>query len=119
MLNLGILEKQKRTDLPEINPGMLVRVWERIDIKNPEKISPFEGIVISVRNRNSINKTFTVRGNISNYYVEKTYFYHSPAVYKIEIIAIGKTRRANLYFIRDISESKLRKKLKFKSTTSK
>jgi len=114
MSSFKILEKQKRTDLPEIKPGMIIRVWEKIDNKNPEKISPFEGIVISIKNKNSINKTFTVRGNINNYYVEKTYFYHSPVIAKIEIISIGKIRRAKLYFIRNISEHKLRKKLKFK-----
>jgi large subunit ribosomal protein L19 len=42
-------ERYSRNDLPEIKPGMLVRVWQKIKEKKREFVQPFEGIVISVK----------------------------------------------------------------------
>jgi large subunit ribosomal protein L19 len=109
---LKIMEKQLREDLPEIKPGLIVRVHQVYKDKNKERISIFEGIIISVKNRNSINKTFTVRGKAAGQYLEKTYFYHSPTIKKIEVLGESKARRAKLYFVREISEHKIKKKLK-------
>jgi len=95
--------------LPEIKPGMKVKVWEKISDNN---FSIFEGFIIKIKNRNSINKTFTVRGKAANQYLEKTYFYHSPIIKKIEIISTHKTRRAKLYFIRNLSDHQIKRKLK-------
>ena len=105
-------EKLKRKDLPEIKPGMIVRVWQIFKEANKEIISPFEGIVIAVKNKNRLNKTFTVRGKVAGQYVEKIYPYHSPVIKKIEILGQTKIRRAKLYFVRNLSEKELRKKLK-------
>ncbi|MCS7183843.1 MAG: 50S ribosomal protein L19 [Patescibacteria group bacterium] len=107
------LKKFQRTDLPEIRPGMIVKVFEKID--NDNKVIPFEGLIIKIKNRNSINKTFTVRGKVANQYIEKTYFYNSPVISKIEIISKNRVRRAKLYFVREISEHRLKKKLKKKN----
>ncbi len=104
--------KFKRKDLPEIKPGMTVRVWQIFEEKGKEIVAPFEGIIIAVRNKNSLNKTFVVRGKVAGQYIEKIYPYHSPIIKKIEILGQAKTRRAKLYFIRTLSEKKLRKKLK-------
>jgi large subunit ribosomal protein L19 len=109
---LKIIEKKLRKDLPEIKPGLIVRVHQAYKDKNKERISIFEGIIISVKNRNSINKTFTVRGKAAGQYLEKTYFYHSPTIKKIEVLGESKARRAKLYFVREISEHKIKKKLK-------
>jgi large subunit ribosomal protein L19 len=108
-LKTNILEKLKRTDLPDIQPGMEVKIWEKLPDKG---YSIFQGIIISIKNKNSLNKTFTVRGKVADQYLEKTYFYHSPVIHKIEIISKHKARRAKLYFIRNISERKIKKKLK-------
>lgn len=105
-------EKFKRKDLPEIKPGMIIRVWHIFNEKGKEIISPFEGIVIAVRNKNSLNKTFIVRGKAAGQYVEKIYPYHSPVIKKIEILGVSKTRRAKLYFVRKLSEKDIRRKLK-------
>ena len=103
------LSKFKRKDLPEIKPGMNIRIWEKL---NQNNYSIFEGIIIKIKNKNSLNKTFTVRGKSAGQYLEKTFFFHSPIVDKIEILSKSKTRRAKLYFVRNISDRKLRKKLK-------
>ena len=105
-------EKLKRKDLPEIKPGMIVRVWQVFREGDKETLSSFEGIVIAVKNKNRLNKTFTVRGKAAGQYIEKIYPYHSPVIKKIEILGITKTRRAKLYFVRELSEKEIRKKLK-------
>ncbi|MFH7859780.1 MAG: 50S ribosomal protein L19 [Candidatus Aenigmatarchaeota archaeon] len=109
---IKVLEKYLRKDLPEIKPGYIVRVHQKYSDKGKERISIFEGFIISIKNRNSLNKTFTVRGKAAGQYLEKTYFYHSPSILKIEILGKSKVRRAKLYFIREISEHKIKKKLK-------
>jgi len=53
-------KKFLRSDLPEIKPGYVVRVWTKIKDKEKETLTHFEGIVISVRGRGT-GKTFTVR----------------------------------------------------------
>lgn len=105
-------EQFKRKDLPRIEPGMIVKVWQVFKEGNKEITSPFEGIVIAVKNKNRLNKTFTVRGKSAGQYLEKTYLYHSPSIKKIEILGKAKTRRAKLYFIREISDKEIKKKLK-------
>ena len=105
-------EKFKRTDLPELKPGMIVRVWQTFQEKNKEIVTPFEGIIIAIKNKNRLNMTFTVRGKAAGQYVEKIYPYHSPVIKKIEILGESKTRRAKLYFVRKLSDHEIRKKLK-------
>ncbi len=105
-------EKFKRADLPELKPGMIVRVWQIFQEKNKEIVTPFEGIVIAIKNKNRLNMTFTVRGKAAGQYVEKIYPYHSPVIKKIEILGESKTRRAKLYFVRKLSDYEIRKKLK-------
>jgi len=110
-----VTKKYLRTDLPEIKPGQLVKVWQAFYEKNKKVVQAFEGIVLAVRKPKSIQKTFTVRGVAAGQYVEKTYFYHSPTIEKIEILGKGKVRRAKLYFIRSLSPVKIRSKLKLQS----
>ncbi len=105
-------KKYMRTDLPEIKPGMLVRVWQRIKEKKRELSQPFEGIVIAIKGGKGTKKMFTVRGLAGGQMIEKTYPYHSPVIEKIEILAQGKTRRAKLYFVRKLHPKEIRKKLK-------
>ncbi len=105
-------EKFKRNDLPELKPGMVVKVWQISKEKNKEVLTPFEGLVIAIKNKNRLNMTFTVRGKVAGQYVEKIYPYHSPIIKKIEILGESKTRRAKLYFVRNMSDYEIRKKLK-------
>jgi large subunit ribosomal protein L19 len=105
-------EKYSRKDLPEIKPGMLIRVWQRIKEKKREFVQPFEGIVISVKNKKGTRKMFTVRGSAGGQMIEKTYPYNLPTIEKIEILKQGKARRAKLYFIRKLHPREIKKKLK-------
>lgn len=60
----------------------------------------FEGTVIAKRN-GGISETFTVRRIAYGVGVEKTFPIHSPNVVKVDVIRVGKVRRAKLYYLRD------------------
>lgn len=121
-----IVKSNLRTDLPEIKPGMIVRVWQKFyeitvskkggKPETKEITKPFRGIVIAVKHGKGIGETFTVRGEAASQTIEKVFPYHSPTLKKIEIIGTSKTRRAKLYFLRDLSPHKIRKKLRTQYT---
>ena len=48
-----------------------------------------------------VNSTFTVRKTSYGVGVEKTFLVHSPLVEKVEVVRVGKARRAKLYYLRD------------------
>ncbi|WP_028843558.1 MULTISPECIES: 50S ribosomal protein L19 [Pseudothermotoga] len=97
-----LVEKDQYKQLPDFRPGDTVKVHVKIVEGGKERIQIFEGIVIKIRG-SGLGKTFTVRkiasGGIG---VERTFPYHSPVVQKIEIVKKAVTRRAKLYYIRDI-----------------
>lgn len=96
-----------KREIPDIHPGMLVRVHQKIkelDTKgNPkERIQVFEGIVIARHGGNQPGATFTVRKiGADNIGVEKIYPLHSPTIVKIEVVKKYKVRRAKLYYLRE------------------
>ena len=104
-------QKQLRTDLPEIRPGMQIRVYERIKEGNRERLQVFEGVVIAKKHGKGLMATITVRAIISGVGVEKIWPIHSPKIAKIEILKTPHVRRAKLYFLRQLSPKKTRKKL--------
>ena len=67
---------------------------------NRERTQVFEGVVLK-RQGGSSRETFTVRKNSNGIGVEKTWPLHSPIVEKIEIVRLGKVRRAKLNYLRD------------------
>jgi large subunit ribosomal protein L19 len=105
-------EKYSRKDLPEIKPGMLVRVYQKIKEPKREFTQVFEGIIISIKNKKGTRKMFTVRGSAAGQMIEKIYPYNLPTIEKIEILKQGKARRAKLYFIRKLHPTEIKKKLK-------
>ena len=72
----------------------------RIKEGNRERIQMFEGTVIA-KHGGGISETFTVRRISYGVGVEKTFPIHSPNVVKVDIIRVGKVRRAKLYYLRD------------------
>ena len=92
--------EQLKNAIPEIKVGNTVRVHVRIKEGNKERIQVFEGIVIK-KQGGGVNETFTVRKISYGVGVEKTFLIHSPLVEKVEVVRVGKARRAKLYYLRD------------------
>ena len=96
----SIEHEQLKNKIPELKVGDTVRVHQRIKEGNRERIQVFEGIIIK-KQGGGLNATFTVRRVAYDVGVEKTFLVHSPLVEKVEVVRVGKARRAKLYYLRD------------------
>ena len=96
----SIEHEQLKNKIPELKVGNTVKVHVRIKEGNKERIQVFEGIIIKVQG-GGLNQTFTVRKTSYGVGVEKTFLIHSPLVGKVELVRVGKARRAKLYYLRD------------------
>ena len=96
----AIEHEQLKAKIPDLKVGNTVKVHVRIKEGNKERIQIFEGIIIKVQGA-GVNKTFTVRKISYGVGVEKTFLIHSPLVEKVELVRVGKARRAKLFYLRD------------------
>lgn len=96
----ALTNEQLKENAPVINIGDTVRVHNKIKEGNRERVQLFEGTVIA-KNGGGISETFTVRRVSYGVGVEKTFPLHSPNVEKVDIVRVGKVRRAKLYYLRD------------------
>lgn len=96
----SIEHEQLKNKVPELKVGNTVKVHVRIKEGNKERIQVFEGIIIKVQG-GGVNQTFTVRKTSYGVGVEKTFLIHSPLVEKVELVRVGKARRARLFYLRD------------------
>jgi large subunit ribosomal protein L19 len=96
----SIEQEYIKTDLPTIHVGDTVKVGVKIKEGEKERVQPYEGTVIAMRN-GGISETITVRKVFQGVGVERVFLLHSPLVASITIIRRGKVRRAKLYYLRD------------------
>lgn len=96
----SIGHEQMKNKVPVLDVGNTVRVHVRIKEGNRERIQVFEGIIIK-KQGGGVNETFTVRRISYGVGVEKTFLVHSPLVEKVEVVRVGKARRAKLFYLRD------------------
>ncbi len=94
-----VTANQLRTDLPDFRPGDTVAVHVKVIEGEKERIQVFKGVVISKKG-SGVNATFTVRKISNGIGVERIFPLHSPRIEKIEVIRLGKVRRAKLYYLR-------------------
>jgi large subunit ribosomal protein L19 len=103
-------EKKKiaKEALPEIKPGMTVKVYQKITETGPkgekERVQVFEGMIIAHQHGKEAGATITVRKISEGIGVEKIFPLHSPNIIKIEPIKQAKVRKAKLYYLRDYSK---------------
>jgi large subunit ribosomal protein L19 len=91
--------------LKKIRPGAKVKIYEGK--------SPFEGLVIARKHGSEAGGTFTVRTMLAGVGVEKVFPIHSPTIVKAEVVSSPKNvHRSKLYFVRNISGTNIRRKLK-------
>ena len=94
------VKQELNKQVPEIYVGDTVRVGVRIKEGNKERVQPYEGTVIAMRN-GGINETITVRRVFQGVGVERVFLIHSPRIATIQVMRRGKVRRAKLYYLRD------------------
>ena len=99
--------------VPAIEPGLTVRVHQRIKEGEKERVQIFEGLVIKTNSGFGADKTFTVRRVIGGIGVEKIFPLHSTNIEKIEVKKKSKIRRAKLYYMRSRSGKSARLKESF------
>lgn len=95
------------TAAPEVKPGMVIRVHEKIEDFNAkgekrERVQIFEGLVLGIRGAGNA-RSFTIRKETNGFGVEKIYPVNSPNIVKIEVVRRFQVRRAKLTFIKGFS----------------
>ena len=105
-MNLSVVQeitkKQLRTDIPHFKPGDTVKVFVKIKEGEKFRIQLFEGVCIA-RKGSGISETFTVRKISYQVGVERIFPIHSPIIDHIEVVKVGKVRRAKLHYLRGLS----------------
>ncbi len=93
---------QLRDDIPEFSQGDTVVVQVRVVEGSRERLQPFEGIVIGIKNR-GLSSAFTVRKISNGVGVERTFQTHSPLIGSIKVKRKGDVRQAKLYHLRKLT----------------
>jgi len=113
----GVGEKKqaaaKERVIPEIKPGMSIRVYQKIKELNPkgeekERMQYFDGLVIARKHGQDAGATITVRKISNGIGVEKIFPLNLPTITKIVINKQAKTKRAKLYFLKRGYKKKLK-----------
>jgi large subunit ribosomal protein L19 len=107
------VEAPVNENVPQVQPGDMVKVFIRIKEGNSERTQEFKGTVIRARNSGN-NANFTVRRIASNGIgVERTFLLRSPRLEKVVVERHSHVRRAQLYFLRGKTGKSSRLKQKF------
>ncbi len=101
-----------RATRPNLEAGDIVKVHRKIKEGGKERVQIFEGIVVSVKGKQSSSPTATIRRVSFGTGVEITVPIFSPTISKVEITKKAKVRRSKLYYLRrkGIRLSKLKTK---------
>lgn len=95
-------QENMKSDIPQFKAGDTVKVHVKVIEGQRERIQLFEGVVIK-RKGSGVRETFTVRRISYGVGVERTFPIHSPKVDRIEVVRIGRVRRAKLYYLRNLT----------------
>lgn len=96
------LDVQRNPNIPTFGPGDTVRVGVKVVEGGRERLQNFEGVVIRQNKPNQPDGTFTVRRVTHGVGVERTFAYTSPRVDRVDVVRLGKVRRARLYYLREL-----------------
>ena len=96
------LEKEQlRKDIPTFKAGDTLKVHVKITEGDKQRIQIFEGVCIK-RVNSGIGSSYTVRKMSGSVGVERIFPLHSPNIEKVELVRVGKVRRAKLYYLRNL-----------------
>ena len=94
-------QEHSTKEIPVFKAGDTLRVHVKIVEGDKQRIQVFQGVCIK-RSNNGIGSTFTVRKISNGIGVERIFPLYSPNVDAIEVMRIGKVRRAKLYYLRKL-----------------
>jgi large subunit ribosomal protein L19 len=108
-----INKEQMTRELPEFAPGDTITVNVKVKEGNRERLQPYEGVVLAIRNR-GLNSAFTVRKMSHGTGVERVFQTYSPLIDSVKVKRRGDVRRAKLYYLRgrEGKSARIREKLK-------
>jgi large subunit ribosomal protein L19 len=96
-----VLNKNKRTDLPELRIGDTIRVHVKIKEGDKERLQAFEGTMIA-RHNTGMGETITVRKISFGQGVERIFPVQAPVIDHIDVVRSGRVRRSKLYYLRGL-----------------
>lgn len=97
-----VTSRQIRHDVPNFTSGDTVKVYVRIFENKKERLQVYEGVVIQ-RRGHGVSETFIVRKISNGIGVERTFPVNSPAIAKIELVKVGRVRRARIHYMRKLA----------------
>ena len=92
-------QKYLKKEIPTFAVGDTVKVSVRIAEGEKGRLQAFEGQVIA-RKGSGTRESFTVRRISYGEGVERTFPLHATSVERVEVIRLGKAKRAKLYYLR-------------------
>jgi len=102
---MNIIEKlemeQIKKDIPRFKAGDTLKVHVKITEGDKQRIQVFQGVCIKRMNR-GLGSSYTVRKMSGDVGVERIFPLHSPSIDRIEVVRVGKVRRAKLYYLRNL-----------------
>lgn len=100
----------EKKPLPQLRPGQLVRVKQKVVEGEKERLQSFEGHVIAIRGKTDADRTMTVRRETQGYGVERIFPLANPNVVEVEVLKSARVRRAKLYYLRHARAKPLKEK---------
>ncbi len=97
-----------RDNVPDFDSGDTIRVDYKVVEGNRSRIQAFEGVVIAKKNGKGARSSVTVRKVSFGEGVERVFPIHSPLIDQIVVVRRGRTRRAKLYYLRNLRGKKAR-----------
>ena len=107
--------QQLKKGIPNFKAGDTLRVSVKVVEGDTERIQNFDGVVMA-RRGSGISESFTVRKISFGVGVERIFPLHSPRIEKIQVLKVGKVRRAKLNYLRKLSGKAARLQEKAKLT---
>ena len=97
----SVEKKSLREKVPHFEIGDIVYVHCKIVEGDKTRTQIFSGTVIGRKGR-GMNESFTVRRMVGSEGVERVFPLNSPNLLDVRATRSGKTRRAKLYFLRNL-----------------
>jgi len=105
-------QAQRSKKFPDFQAGDVVKIHRKIKEGDKERIQVFQGIIISIKGKQSSSPMITVRKVTDGIGVELILPIFSPSIEKIEVVKRAKVRRAKLFYLRGLTAKKSRMKYK-------